>query len=438
MRALSPPHLVEEADGAVAGGRWTDGYRFGRVLVAIFLVATIDVTNYLDTGGSGRYLLLFIPFGVVALARMRVVSSFVRRTAAPDRVLFALFLFGLGGALYGRIFLQTKSTAIPAFLPLAIGFLYLLVLRQPTEEEARRLLRAIAWVGLLYVALNAMANVDLLPGLRSARNYRNAQVMYVALGGAATLLIGRRARLAAFVVLAFVVFRTYPSATFTIVAFAAVVTLFVTRPAGSNRRAYAFAVIGTVVAVVAILNFDGAVKLADDYFFAVGKQANSNARIALWTEGVERFERSPLVGDAFSGPTTTMARRVGGSLIEAPYHNDYVLFLASGGIVGLGLLLAWIVLTEVLILRRYRAFLALGQVWRARLLRALLVAFNAWFVAAAFNPLFTGVSRSVTLAALYAMMMCVGRPSAEADRGPGTRVAQRSRALPAEARLEPV
>jgi hypothetical protein len=46
------------------------------------------------------------------------------------------------------------------------------------------------------------------------------------------------------------------------------------------------------------------------------------------------------------------------------------------------------------------------------LMKVLLVGFNAWLTAAMFNPLFQGMARSVTLFAIYGLMMALGEPGA--------------------------
>ena len=175
-----------------------------------------------------------------------------------------------------------------------------------------------------------------------------------------------------------------------------------------------------LIGVIMLFNFSTTVQLAGDYFSAVGKKDNSNARLALWESGIQRFEASPVFGDAFSGETTVLVYRQDGSgaPFHNPYNNDYILFLASGGMLGFALLIAWIVWVERTAMRRYRGFLASGQVQHAKLMRALLVGFNAWLTAAAFNPLFSGMGRSVTLFSIYCLMMLLGHPARARSEAP--------------------
>jgi O-antigen ligase len=169
--------------------------------------------------------------------------------------------------------------------------------------------------------------------------------------------------------------------------------------------------------VILVLNFSTGVRLSSDYFSLVGKSDNTSSRLAVWTAGMERFEESPLYGEVFSGPgVTTAVRELGGRRFQLPYHNDYIHFLANGGLIGFGLLIGWIVLTELTVLRRHTSFTAAGEYSRAGLLRTLLVGYNAFFVTAAFNPTLTGVSRAASIFSIYALiMMTVQVPHREAS-----------------------
>lgn len=391
-----------------------DGYRLMRIFTAILLLVTLDVANYLDTGSAVRYLILLVPLGGIVFLRLRRPTSYVRRPTAADRVLFVLMMIGLLGSIYGRLQLKTGSTALPVFVPMLIAFLYLFTLEDPNEAEVRKILLAVAGIGLLYVALNALANSGHASFLQESRSFRNSKVLYIALGFTAILVTKQRFRLFVFVCLAFYVFVSYPSATSAMVSLSTLVTLFVTRREGSSTRGWFVAIGAMSIVVVAILNFSSSVRLADDYFLNVGKQNNTNTRLALWTAGLQKFQRSPIIGDVFTGETTVLvARRAGGGApFKNPYNNDYILFAASGGVVGFGLLLAWIALTERSAIRRYRGFVKAGSSAHAMLMKVLLVGFNAWLTAAMFNPLFQGMARSVTLFAIYGLMMALGEPGA--------------------------
>jgi hypothetical protein len=399
--------------------RPTDSYLLMRVLLLGFVIVTLDFTKFLDKGNQARYVLVVIPVVGALMIRLRSRTGFVRRASFGDKVLFLLMLFGLIGSIYGRVHLHTVTTALPMFVPMIIAFLYLLMLEDPTPEEVRRVLFALGSIGLLYVFLNAVANSGVIPSLKASRTYRNAEFMYVAMGFAALVVAKRWSRVWLFGALAVVVLVTYPSATSALVVLVTLVTFFVTRPHGAKGRPYLVGIVVLMMIVAALFNFSRTVKLADDYFSTVGKKNNSTARMALWEEGMGRFAASPLYGDAFSGETTVLVYRQSGNraAFHNPYNNDYVLFLASGGLFGLCMFLTWVVWVERTALRRYRGFVDAGRWEHAALMRSLLVGFNAWLTAAAFNPLFSGVGRSVTLFSVYALMMMLGRPPAPIRSG---------------------
>lgn len=397
----------------------TDSYLFMRVLLVSFVIVTLDFTKFLDKGNAARYLILAVPICGALAIRFRSRTGLARKASFADKVLLVLMLFGGVGSIYGRIHLNTSTTALPIFLPMPIAFLYLLMLDDPTEEEIRKVLFAVGAIGLLYVFLNAVANSGLSPSLKASRTYRNAEFMYVAMGFAALVVTKRWPRVMVFGLLTVVVLATYPSATSALVVLVTIVTFFATRPRGTRSRFYVAGIVALVLVVVALFNFSRTIKLADDYFSAVGKKNNSTARLALWEVGMQKFVASPFIGDAFSGETTVTVYRQTGfrAPFHNPYNNDYVLFLASGGAFGFFLLVAWILWVERAAMHRYRGFVASGQPLHASLMRVLLVAFNAWLTAAAFNPLFTGMGRSVTLFSLYGLMMALGRPATWQGQG---------------------
>jgi O-antigen ligase len=389
------------------------------MLVVLLFIITIDITNYFDTGGHpARYTIVLLPFLAVFLARLRNRSTLMRRPTRTDLVLLLLMGIGLAGSAYGKMKLGTQTTALPAFIPMVIAFAYLFTVEEPSDEEAWDLLKALAFVGIVYAVLNMVANAQLVGLLRADRNYRNSMSMFVPLAFGAVLATKRRLWVVGLLFLFAVAFVSYPSATFALVGLTTVVTLFATRPTASPARPYTIGISILFVLALALLNFNAVQSLTGAYFQSVGKANDNSARISLWSAGLQKWETSPFVGDFFSGETTTLVfRRSGGrSAFQAPYHNDFIMVLSIGGLLGLGLLLLWIVSVELVALRRYRGYIAYGEWGKASLIRTVLAAFNAWCVAAAFNPLFTGASRSVTLFSFYGLMMLLGRPGAGLDR----------------------
>jgi O-Antigen ligase len=192
----------------------------------------------------------------------------------------------------------------------------------------------------------------------------------------------------------------------------ALTTWFITKPRGSPIRPVVTMAIGGMVFLIALLNFGATTGLAAEYFHAVGKKNNNNARIALYSAAIHQVAQSPVYGTGFTGNITEyVVRQAGtGAPFKAPFHDDYLMFAAVGGGLGLVLLLVWIAATEKNVLRRYRGFLMGGMPAKALLLRSLLIGFNTLFVAALFNPELEAVGRGATVFGIYAMMMMVGEP----------------------------
>jgi O-antigen ligase len=395
--------------------RHTDAYRLCRAFVFILAATALDVSNFLDKGNEARYALLLVPIAMVLLVRRK--GQPIRRLTKPDKILLALFVIGFTGTMVGTFILGTKSGARPIFLPMTIAFLYLGTREDPTRQELRSLLRALAWVGLIYASLSALTHLSSFipwaPLLRLAafRQYKNATLLYLVMGLSATIMLRWKLRALLMVLLALFIFRAYPSGTAALIAVTTLVTVYVTRRGRMQTRRWVAGVIVVSGLGLAVLNFSGSLSLTEKYFALVGKRDNNGTRLALWQAGIDEFKKSPVEGSLFTGPTVIFTTREGQhKVFQLPFHNDYILFLVEGGLLGLSLLLAWVIATELLMLRRYRAYLELGERSRAALMRTLLIGFNAFFVAAAFNPLFTGMSSSATIFAIYGIMMSLGAP----------------------------
>ena len=411
MRVTNRARRVAAPAAAEARVASTDTYVLWRAYLLIMLAAAFDVYDWLDRsvqGGSNRYLIIAVPVVAAVWIRLRQPGFLVRRPMPSDVVLFALFLFGLGGALIGVTFLGTEQNARPVFLPMMVAFLYLVTTQDPTDREISKMLNWLSLIATGYAAMNALVNLQVFPGLLQFKQYRNASVAMVALAVATAIVLGNRRRLIFVLVLAAIIFVTYPSATSVLVGASVVLTFYLTGRRASGLRT--IVVVGTIVTVstLALVNFDRGVELADRYFAVVDKANANSGRLDLWSEGLERWREAPIFGNGFAGEVTAVRDRDERTL---PFHNDFVLFLANGGLVGLGLLVAWFVLMELTLLRRYRGFVRADDMSRAGLLRAILVCLNAFVVAMAFNPVLPGASRSVTIFGLYAIAMSLGEPA---------------------------
>lgn len=408
-RAASRRPMSRPAPVGVSG-RTSDAYRLSRWYLIIMLLTTLDVTNYLNHGSQIRYAIVLPAVLSVLLTRLRAPSTLIRRPNSGDLALFALFVWGLAGSVYAVTALHVPDAMNTAFVPMAVAFLYLLDLEELSDHEVGRILGAVALIGAVYIALNAFVNAHLVASLAQYRQYRNALLCFVGMGLAAAIVQRRRLRLAVLLLLTAVIFATYPSGTFVLCAVALLATWWLTAARSSVLRPYVLALVVLAVVAVALANFSSGVRATSVYFQLVGKDNNNLTRLALWKSGIQDFLHSPIIGTSFTGGAdTTTYRFLGARALTLPYHNDYVLFLANGGLLGFGLLISFILMTEFSVLRRYRE-LRTSDPNRAALLRVLLVGFNVFFAAAAFNPEFTGSARTATIFSIYGLMMLVAAP----------------------------
>lgn len=410
--------------------RFSDGYRYARAVLFLLFAAAADVFNVLDRGGSKRYLILLVPVVVVLMIRARRRSLLVRRSHLTDRILFAIWLMGMVGTLYEVFVKGGNTTARPLFFPMTLAFLYLLIIESPTDEESARLLKAITYIGAIYIGLAAVVNTGIVPHLAAYKQFRNAQFAFVMIGIAGAVLMRRRSLVAVLVVLEGFNFIAYPSATSILSTIALLVTFFITKPHGSRARPYMVAIVVLLLAMVALAQISTVAQITGDYFVAVGKTDANNGRLAIWTTGIREWQASPFVGQVFTGGTVAQTYRArNGQPLQLPFHNDYILFLAEGGLLGIGLLIALILGLNFKLARAHRRFVTQGRRERADLVRLLMVGFNSFFLAAAFNPVLEGMSRSAVIFSLYGLAMLVCRD----DVVPSARQAIRRRT-----RSEPV
>ena len=386
----------------------TDSYVLSVGVLLLMLIAALDAINLFDRPNGGvRYTILVIPILAVTIVRSRRPSLMVRQPSPPDVVLGALFIFGFAGALIGVAFRGNLANDYPVFVPMALGLMYLLAVDGPTPGEIRKLLDRLSNVGVVYVLMNFAVNTGLLPGLTHFLKYRNASAAIVAMAITAALVRRRWGRLIFLLVLYAGIFVTYPSATQVLMGVTVVLTLMLTTRRSGAARTLVFATVVALFVVVALANLNTGIQLTNSYFASVHKANANSGRLSLWSSGIDEFLISPVIGQAFTGESIAIRSRDSKAL---PFHNDFLLFLAQGGAVGFGLLLSWIVLTELTLLRRYRAFRGAGATDAANLTRIILVTLNCFFVAMAFNPVMEGVTRTASVFGLYGIAMSLGSP----------------------------
>lgn len=386
----------------------TDAYELSSAVLLLMLIAALDAFNFFDRPNGGlRYTILFIPIAAVVMIRARRPTFMVRQPAPSDVPLAALFVFGFAGALIGVVFRGNLANSYPIFAPMPVGLMYLLGVDGPTKNEVHRLLDRLSTVGVVYVLMNFAVNTGLLPGFTHFLKYRNASAAIVVMAMTAAFVRRRRRRLGFLLVMYAVIFVSYPSATQLLMAVAAVLTLMLTTRRSGGARTLVFGTVVVLFIAMALANFNIGIKVTTAYFARVQKSNSDTGRLDLWTSGVNEFLSSPVIGQAFTGDPIAIRSRDEKAL---PFHNDFILFLAQGGVVGFGLLLGWIGMTQLTLLRRFRAFRDAGFDDAAHLTRIILVTLNCFFVAMAFNPVTEGVTRSATVFGLYGIAMSLGTP----------------------------
>jgi O-antigen ligase len=322
-----------------------------------------------------------------------------------------LFVFGLVGTTYGIVFLGVTSTGRALFLPMSVAVLAILVVEPVSEREAAKLLRAIAWIASIYIVLGAVVYSGVWHALLEYRQFKNATFPYVAMGIAAAYLLRRRWWVTVLLGGSLVIFAGYSSATSALVLVTMLLVLWATGTRASPYRPYMIGLALTLAAVLAIVNFTASAQVAQSYFDVVGKRNTSYGRLEFWSTGIAKFEQSPLIGTAFASNTVVDTTKYS----TAPYHNDFILFLAEGGLVGAGLLVAWILLLLTDLTRRYFGFVRARAPNHADLARLLLVGLSCFVVSMVFNPVLEGLSRSATIFALAAIASTLGTPAPAVD-----------------------
>jgi hypothetical protein len=389
----------------------TDTYILCRALVLFLLIVAVDFRNFLNQGtGEGgsalRYAILGLPVLGLLAARSGDDSLLIRRPVFTDRLLLAFGIYALAGSVYGRFVAGVTSSALPAAAPMLLGILYLGTLKDLTASEAKSILRDLALVGLIYVTLNALANSGHVNVLAEAGAFRNAKLFFVAMALVAAVSAGQKVRAIFVAVLALYIFHAYASGTFVFVVLVSGLTHLLTRRRAGSLQTSALIVAFLTVATVAVLNFDKSVSITDEYFKTVNKQNNNITRIGLWKAGVRELRESPFVGKWWTGDTTLSVKLP--QPFHAPFHNDYLMIAANGGGIAAVAFLLWLGWTNIVTIRRCRLLVRAQALDHVRLLRTLLVAFNAWAAAALFNPLLNGLGTAACLVVLYALLMAAG------------------------------
>jgi hypothetical protein len=404
--------------------RRSDAFVIYGGIMLLMLLSCLDAIDFFDRpNGKSRYLILLLPVGAALWVRARHPSWSVREPTLGHVLVGAMVVIGLGGSVYGMIFYHTQQGPLNVFIPMTVGLLLLLATDGPRDREVPRTLHLLGLIGFAYVIMNFLLNTGVLlsitrrlgplasssfaSDLSTSLKYRNASAAFVALAFGCAIVERRPRRVIVLTILYAVIFATYPSATQLLIFCGTALTLLLTSRRASALRTLVTGAVVLLITATALLNVNAVIRLSTSYFSTVGKLNSTAGRLDLASAGIDEFKQSPLVGQLFTSDAVAVRLRDNTTL---PFHDDFVLFLAEGGLLGIALLVSWMAYTEITLLRRYREFMNAGDVNRARLIRALLVMVNAFFIAIPFNPVMEGVTRTATLFGVWAIAMSLGRP----------------------------
>lgn len=379
---------------------------------AAYLILSFDLTGFFTGISPGRYAILFVPLICVAASMAQPWHS--QRITREDALLIALVVWGLSGALYGKLVTKPHSSSLTIILPMTAAFVHCFERSPSTEAAARRMLNLLALLGALFVAMYFITRIAFpfsgLGGFTKERSF------LLAVAPMAALVAGRR-RIALLEVMAIIaIFLEHPAATFPATAAVVAFTIFVL----SSRSA--------LLRVLAVLTFSASVllgftqtltasdssTLTDKYFSVVNKANNTSFRTDLLNKGIAEIGRSPLYGTNFTGELAIRTSFPGEARF-APPHNDYLQLAMGGGLIALTMYVAWFVLVNRRALKTYRYLTRTENKEQAALLRVLLVGFNGFLAGSLFNPLLAGVGTAAAFFLLSGAIMTLCRHATRAD-----------------------
>lgn len=403
----------------------------GRLVTALVV---FDIYGLSLGSGSARYALVALPVIVLGMARSRLNPLTIRGPGPADVYLLALFLFGTAGSLWAIMFGTTRSPALALFLPMSLALLHLTTLGTMDEDEAKVNLRWLSFLMSAYVAVHAASALGLLELINAGGANPAASVAGAVFGHekafllctalAAASLMRRWRLVILLLVLWLVAFVAYPAASYLVAAVVTLMTVLATGHRSTRTRAYGLGVlcIAFLALVVAEVTTSGpgtASSLSSSYFDAVGKSDNNETRAELWSEAWDKMWASPVFGSAFAGDTAIEVP-LDGKRREVPPHNDFLQMGMGGGLLGMGLLSGWVLMTNAVALGRVRRIRSSGLTNTAMLVRVLLVGYNSFFAVALLNPVMSRVGLSIVVMLFYAMMMTIDEPSQSGRLGRAT------------------
>ncbi len=371
-----------------------------------FVVFALDVHGWFRAGSGGlRYTFLLVPLIVVVLALRR--STKHRKVSPPDILLGLLVLWGLSGALYGKVSFHPVSSALTIMLPMTAGFLHLFQVVRPSEKQARRMLDMLTWAGAMFLGLYFLSQLR-IPLLSAGGAYAKEQAFLLTIGPAAAVITRRWYLVAAEVLQLIGIFFFHPTGTFAIALLVILVTCIVLSRARTIVRSLA---LGALLCVMTLGFFSvftstsGKSSFVDIYFQIVGGKNNTPFRRYIVKSAIAAVKAHPLLGTNFTGPIS-FRTPFPGAARYAPPHNDLVQLAVSGGLIAAALYVDWLVVVNYSLARKYKMLLSENPA-NAAVLRVLAIAFNVFVTTSLFNPLLDQVGIAVMFFLIYGSILTI-------------------------------
>lgn len=388
----------------------------------VYFTLSFDLTGFFSGASPGRYAILFVP--LVCVAASMAQPSHSLRITREDLLLGGLVLWGLSGALFGKLVTKPQSSSLTIILPMTAGFVHCVERIRSTEAAARRMLNVLAALGAIFVAMYFLTRVA-LPSYGFG-GFTKEKSFLLVLAPAAALAAGRRRLALAEAVCIAAIFLQHPAATFPATAAVVILTLFVLSSKSALLRVITVLAFSACVVLgfAQTLTVGDSSTVTDRYFQAVNKADNTSFRTELLNKGLAEVARRPLYGTNFTGELAIRTRFPGEARF-APPHNDYLQLAMGGGIIALSLYVAWFVTVNRLALKTYRSMARTDQNDQAALLRVLLVGFNGFLASSMFNPLLSGTGTAAAFFLLSGAILTLCCPSPfQGERGSTPRASQ--------------
>jgi hypothetical protein len=393
--------LLETTEPRLSGDRKHHLPPVWTAFLISFVVFSLDFGAFFIGQSALRYSFLLVPVVVLVLSTRNHHGRRALRSA--DVVLGFLALWGLLGAVYGKVFTHSISSSLTMVLPMSIGLLHRWSRGRPTEEQCGRMLVYLTNIGLAYVLVYLAARLGLRP--LSLVAYSKEKGFLLAIAPTAAFVTRRWWVLAFEAAALLAIFLQQPAATFAVVVAAVIITNTLLSARSSAVKAAALAMLCVSLFFGFSLAFASARQstLITKYFKTVGKDDNTPFRLVLLQKGTAEVRQHPVLGTNFSGEVGIETNFPGAARF-APAHNDFLQLAMAGGMVALGLYVFWIMTTNRAVLRHYHQLREAGAHNSARLLRVLVTGYNAFLFSSLFNPLLAGVGVAVLFFILYSSM----------------------------------